>query len=221
MASTMNGKIISENWGSWRFGNVYEECHQSFRSQAWMCGRVTLAKDFSEEEKPKLRKPPQAINRKHFIGNPGAKSFAIAVDAKGKLGWKKNEISGDHIIEVLTEKVSDAYLYYLQQRKISYLFAGKSEIHFDSALRQLAKLFPIKIITLEGGGSINGSMLKARLIDEISLLILPIADATAETSTVFELVNQKKKEKFASHLQLKEVKKLKDQVLWLKYKVTK
>src|ERR1700748_754594 len=95
MASTMNGKIISENWGRWRFGNVYEECHQSFKSQAWMCGRITLAKDFSDEEKPKLRKPPQTINRKHFIGNTSAKSFAIAVDANGKLGWKKNEISGD------------------------------------------------------------------------------------------------------------------------------
>ncbi|HET7003333.1 MAG TPA: dihydrofolate reductase family protein, partial [Puia sp.] len=173
------------------------------------------------EEKPGLRKPPQAIVRKPFIGNAKAKSFAIAVDAGGKLGWKQNEISGDHIIEILTEKVSDTYLYYLQQRKISYIFAGKSDIHFGSALKQLAKLFPIKTITLEGGGSLNGSMLKARLIDEISLLILPIADATAETPTVFEWVNHKKKEKSSSHLQLTEIKKLKHQVLWLKYRVTK
>jgi len=195
MACTVNGKIISEHWGNWRakFGDVYEQCHQRFKSQAWMCGRVTLQKDFSDEEKPKLKRPPKPISREHFIGNEEAKSFAIAIDPNGKLGWKHNHIDGDHIIEVLTEKVSSSYLWYLRQRKISYLFAGKSEINFSKALELLGKLFPVKLIMLEGGGLINGSMLESDLIDELSLLLLPIADATPDTATVFELSGQPKK----------------------------
>jgi riboflavin biosynthesis pyrimidine reductase len=219
MACTVNGKIITEHWGKWlaKFGDVYEQCHEHFASQAWMCGRVTLEKDFSDEEKPKLKKPPEAISKEHFIGDKKAKSFAIAIDASGKLGWKKNEIDGDHIIEVLTEKVDSSYLYYLRQRKISYIFAGKSEINFSMALKLLGKLFPIKLILLEGGGLINGAMLKSDLIDELSLVLLPIADATPDTHTVFELPDQKEK-KSSSYFRLKEVQKLKHQVLWLKYR---
>ncbi len=219
MACTVNGKIIPEHWGEWRtiFGSLYEKCHNSFASQAWMCGRVTLEKDFSDVEQPKLKKPPVPIPKGHFIGNKDATSFAIAIDAGGKLGWKQNETGGDHLIEILTEKVSSSYLYYLRERKISYLFAGKSEINFSNALKQLGELFPITVILLEGGGLINGSMLEADLIDELSLLLLPIADASSGTPTVFELAAQEKK-KSVRHLRLKQVRKLRHQVLWLTYK---
>lgn len=223
MMSTVDGRIISENWGSEKgrqaFYNIYERCHASFDSQAWMCGRVTLEKDFTEEEKPKLAGTKERIPIKPFVGDNAAKSFAIAVDAKGKLGWKSNEISGDHIIELLTEQVSNAYLHYLQRRKISYIFAGKKEIDFTKALNQLASLFPIRTIMLEGGGHINGSLLKEGLIDELSLLIVPIADGTPDTPTTFE-VSKYLKKKPTAILHLKEVKHLDHDVLWLKYRTS-
>jgi riboflavin biosynthesis pyrimidine reductase len=36
-------------------------------------------------------------------------------------------------------------------------------------------------------GSINRSLLSAGLVDELSLLILPLADATAGTPTTFDV----------------------------------
>jgi len=60
-------------------------------------------------------------------------------------------------------------------------------------------------------------MLESDLIDELSLLLLPIADATPDTPTVFELSAQPKK-KSGRYLLLKEVQKLKHQVLWLRYR---
>lgn len=39
----------------------------------------------------------------------------------------------------------------MQQKGISYLFAGKQELDFHLALEQLAILFPIKTLMLEGG----------------------------------------------------------------------
>jgi riboflavin biosynthesis pyrimidine reductase len=219
MICSINGKIISEHWGNWqaKFGNVYETCHQSFKSQAWMCGRVTLERDFSDEKRPGLEKSKEPVDKKAYVGNKDAKSFAIAVDAGGKLGWKHNEINGDHIIEVLTEQVDDTYLHYLQRRNISYIFAGESKINFAKALLQLGSLFPIKTIMLEGGGLINGSMLTAGLIGEVSLLFLPLVDATANTATVFDQPEKNGGKKFSKYLKLKEVRKLKHQVLWITY----
>ncbi len=222
MMSTVDGKIISANWGDTErrkiFGSIYEDCHASFDSQAWMCGRVTMEKDFTKGEKPELIKPEKPMAREPFISDKNANSFAIAVDANGKLGWKSHEISGDHIIEILTEQVSDEYLYYLQRRGISYIFAGKKELDFSSALTQLAELFPIETIMLEGGGHINGSLLTEGLIDEVSLLIIPIVDGTPKTPTTFE-VSEYLRQKPATLLNLTELKQLEHDVLWLKYRI--
>src|SRR3954447_4686707 len=113
MMSTVDGRIISANWGDAEtkrtFSGLYEQCHLSFDSQAWLCGRITMEKDFTKGEQPKLVKPDQPVAKEPFIGDKNATSFAIAVDAKGKLGWQNNEISGDHVIEILTDQVSDEY----------------------------------------------------------------------------------------------------------------
>lgn len=220
MMSTVDGKIISANWGNQEliktYSGFFEKYHETFESQAWICGRVTMEKDFSGGIKPKLVKPDAPIQRAPFIGDQNATSFAVAVDAKGKLGWESNETGGDHIIEVLTEQVSDDYLYYLQQKGISYIFAGKNSIDFKSALDQLASLFPIKTLMVEGGGHLNGSLLNAGLIDELSLLLLPIVDGTPKSPTTFEISEYLSKAP-ATLLKLKEVKQLENDVLWLKY----
>jgi riboflavin biosynthesis pyrimidine reductase len=221
MGSTIDGRIIAENWGSnyEKFGAIYEECHKSFKSEAWMVGRVTMEKNFTEGRKPNLSKPEKPIERSAFVADRNASSFAIAVDPKGKLGWDKNEIDGDHIIEVLTEAVSDGYLHYLQSNRISYIFGGKDAIDFNDALEQLHQLFGIKTLMLEGGGHINGSLLNVGLIDELSLLLLPLADGTPNTPTTFEVKDVKRN--FATELKLKDVQQLENDVLWVKYVINK
>jgi len=223
MMSTVDGRIILNNWGSQEktkiFSGLYEKCHGSFKSEAWMVGRVTMEKHFAENKKPRLPKTKRPIRRDVFVGDTNAKSFAIAVDAKGKLRWKSNKIEGDHIIELVTGQVSDAYLQYLQEKRISYIVGGKKQIDFNATLKKLSQFFPIKTIMLEGGGNINGSLLNEGLIDELSLLIVPVADGTTQSPTTFDVSNQLRK-KHASPLHLLQVQKLENDVLWLRYRMS-
>src|SRR3954467_12334477 len=103
MTSTVDGRIISANWGDAEkqkmFSALYEQCHKKFNSQAWMVGRVTMEKDFTEGRQPILAVSVKPIERIPFIGDTKATSFAVAVDSKGKLGWDTNDIDGDHVIE--------------------------------------------------------------------------------------------------------------------------
>ena len=218
MGSTVDGRIVGENWGNnWEaYGKLYEECHNTFESQAWMVGRVTMEKDFTEGKQPRLEKVTNQFERKAFIGDNDASSFAIAVDPKGKLGWEANEIDGDHVIEILSESVSDAYLQYLQTMNISYVFAGKDTLNFSQALEQLNEHFKIETLMLEGGGHINGSLLSAGVIDELSLLILPLADGTTGTPTTFE-IPKGLKPNHAREMKLHAVEKLAHDVIWLRY----
>src|SRR5689334_21332789 len=74
MASTVDGRIISENWGDklQQFGGLYEDCHNSFESQAWMVGRVTMEKDFTDGKQPDVVKSGKPVPHQPFIGNPRA-----------------------------------------------------------------------------------------------------------------------------------------------------
>jgi 2,5-diamino-6-(ribosylamino)-4(3H)-pyrimidinone 5'-phosphate reductase len=156
------------------------------------------------------------LDRTDFIAEYEADSFVIAVDAHGKLGWESADIDGEHLIAVLTEQVGDEYLAYLRRLGISYIFGGADTLDFALMLDKLARLFPIKTILLEGGGHLNGSLLKAGLIDELSLLHYPIVDGAADSATVFE---QGDNPSPAVRFQLQDVQQRAHGILWLRYEV--
>jgi riboflavin biosynthesis pyrimidine reductase len=78
------------------------------------------------------------------------------------------KIARQEFLEVLTEHVSTEYLAFLQAQQVSYLFAGAQTIDLPTALAKLTEALQVKTLLLEGGGKLNGAMLQAGLIDEIS-----------------------------------------------------
>jgi len=224
MVTSVDGKILSDKWGDnpkvKALIKTFEQAHEAMAVPAWLCGRVTIEKDFTKGTKPIIKKGHQEVARTDFVGNKKATSYAIAVDPEGKLGWEKNELYGDHVITILTEQVSDGYLAHLQDIRVSYIFGGKKKIDLQIALQKIHHLFGIEKLMLEGGGGINGSFLNEGLIDELNLLILPIADGTIETTSVFEISKDVKK-KGATLMKLESVKQIKDDVVWLNYKFEK
>lgn len=220
MMTSVDGKILGEKWGSSppvkTLIDTFEKAHEQLGIGAWIVGRTTMEKDFTNFAKPVLKKGHQKVGREDFIAEYKGNNFAITIDGQAKLGWKEPTMQGDHVITILTESVPDAYLAHLQDIGVSYLFAGNKEVDLEMALRKLRKLFGIKKLMLEGGSHINGSFLNQGLIDELHQLLLPIADGTIETSTLFE-IDSKVKKKGATLLKLKNVKQIENDVLWLTY----
>jgi 2,5-diamino-6-(ribosylamino)-4(3H)-pyrimidinone 5'-phosphate reductase len=217
MMTSLDGRIIVQRWGQDVPGRQeYETTAATFESQAWMCGRVTMEKDFTKGRQPDLQPVATPLDRADFIAEYEADSFVVAVDAHGKLGWESADIDGEHLIAVLTEQVGDEYLAYLRRLGISYIFGGADTLDFALVLDKLARLFPIKTILLEGGGHINGSLLKAGLIDELSILHYPIVDGAASSATVFE---QGDNPGPAVRFQLQKVQQRSHGILWLRYEM--
>lgn len=120
------------------------------------------------------------IQREDHIADKNAAFFAVAFDRYGKLGWTTSKIVDEdpgygnaHIIEVLCEDASDAYLAYLQSIGVSYIFAGKEDLNLPLALDKLYRLFRIQKLLLEGGSVINGVFARENMIDELSLVLVP------------------------------------------------
>jgi 2,5-diamino-6-(ribosylamino)-4(3H)-pyrimidinone 5'-phosphate reductase len=218
MMSSVDGKTLTKQWGKVKGMSSYEQTGSSHKADAWMCGRITMETDFASDKPLHLKPAEKEIDRKDYIAKTKAKSFAVAVDKDGKLNWEQAAIDGDHIISVLTEHVPNDYLNHLQEIGISYIFAGDKEVDFKVALNKLRKLFGIKTLLLEGGGHLNGSLLNEGLIDELSFLHMPVADGSPNTPTLFEVGKDLQKGP-ATHLKLLEVKQLKNDIIWLRYKV--
>jgi riboflavin biosynthesis pyrimidine reductase len=225
MMTSVDGKILGETWGSSprvkSLLKTFEQTHEQLGIGAWIVGRTTMEKDFTEFAKPILKPGHHALDRQDFVaaGAPEATSFAIAVDGQAKLGWKQATMQGDQVITILTEAVPDAYLAHLQDIGVSYVFAGATDVDLPLALRKLRALFGIEKLMLEGGGHLNGSFLHAGLIDELHQLLLPLADGTAKTATLFDVEPGVKKEG-ATLLKLTSVQHLDQDVLHLTYQVT-
>lgn len=217
MMSSLDGRIIVQRWGPDVPGrDDYETTAATFEAQAWLCGRVTMEKDFTKGRQPDLQPVPEPLDRTDFVAPHAAESFVVAVDAHGKLGWEAADIDGEHLIEVLTEQVPDEYLAYLRRLGISYIFGGAQRLDFALVLDKLARLFPIQTLLLEGGGHLNGSLLKAGLIDELSLLHVPTIDGASASATVFE---QGDAPGPAPRLKLLQVQQRSHDVVWLRYEV--
>ena len=143
-------------------------------------------------------------------------SFAFAIDASGRLAWDTNDIDGDHVVAVLSERVSDDYLAGLRERGVSYLLAGARDVDLAAALAKIGERFGVRTLLLEGGGRINGGMLAAGLVDEVSLLIAPVVDGRIGTPALFD----GEADRFAPvRLALESVERRADDVLWLLYRV--
>ena len=215
MLPSLDGRIVLRDWKLPNATHEYERTAATFDADAWIIGRISM-EPYAGKARVPVRKKRERIPRKDFVAEHDAESYAIAIDPSGKLRWDRSDIDGEHVIAVLTESVSDDYLAFLQSKGISYLFGGKSRIDLSRVLRNLRARFGIAKLLLEGGGKINGSFLAAGLIDEVSVLIGPVADGSIGTPSLFDVENRRSP---ARRLKLLSMEKRADDILWLRYKV--
>ncbi|MGV3490022.1 MAG: dihydrofolate reductase family protein [Devosia sp.] len=216
MGTSIDARIVPNDWpGTEQFGEIYERLHRELKGDAWIVGRVTMA-EFAKGA-PRPTKATETYPRTTWKAPHADKGpYAIAIDQSAKLHLNIDRANGDPVISVLTEAASDHHLAELRRDGISYIFAGKTELDLSRALVILAADFGIERLLLEGGGGINGSFLSAGLIDEISVMIMPVADGTNGAPTLFDRPSSG-----GVGLSLQSVDQLEDGILHLRYAVTR
>ena len=221
MATSVDGRIVVDRWPSSAAAAVrrqYEEVHASYEAEGWMCGRVTM-EPFAGGARPETevaREYTSGTPREDFVAPGNYDSFAFAIDASGRLAWESNDIDGDHVVTILSERVSDEYLAFLRERGVSYMLAGARDVDLTLALEKIGERFGVGTLMLEGGGRINGALLRAGLIDEVSVLIAPVADGRVATPALFDVDGG---DVDPPRLALESVERRADDVLWLRYRV--
>jgi riboflavin biosynthesis pyrimidine reductase len=221
MVTSVDGRI----WGSrWRpkanvVPNLFERLHDQLGGGSWLCGRVT-AQEFAKGKGQTYPPTGQTFPRENWFAAREAKAWGIFLDAHGKAVWQRSDIGGDAILVILTEQVADAHLAGLRKDGVSYIFAGKTEIDLAAALETLNRELGIERLMLEGGGGANGALLRAGLVDELSLVITAAIDGSSGAPTVFNSGDKDLGPAPIESMTLISHEVLEGGAVWLRYRLT-
>lgn len=223
MTTSLDGKVTGnflEQENSQAGIDEYYRINREFMADAFACGRITMESSFTGGWYPDLTDYPEVKHdldlKMDFLPDDLKGFYAVAFDPKGVLGWQSNIIvdddpgyGGAQIIEVLTEQVDLRYLGYLEAMEIPYIFAGETEIDVEVALCKLKNLIGINTLLLEGGSIINGYFQRSGMIDELSLVMLPVCGDKDDKQLFCDSVME--------NYRLYDVQKLDGEALWLRY----
>src|SRR3712207_2887499 len=113
MMASVDGRIVVDGWPlSAEARKQYELVHASYDADGWICGRVTM-EPFAKRMRPDAevaREHAGGVPREDFRAPGGHDSFAFAIDPSGRLAWESNDLDGDHVVAILSQRVSDEYL---------------------------------------------------------------------------------------------------------------
>ncbi|BAB49350.1 RibD family protein [Mesorhizobium japonicum] len=159
------------------WSGLYEQIHGDLQGDGWIVGRVTMAEMSRAGAHPAAH--TGKVERPHHFARRDAGTYAVALDASGKLHFAKPDVGGDHVVVLLGRDVADSHLAELAADGVSYIVSETAEIDLAAMLDVLGRELGIRRLLLEGGAGINGSFFAAGLVDELSLLVAPALDARA------------------------------------------
>ncbi len=221
MASSIDGRILPERWtpSGAHSHDIYEDLHDRLGGGSWLVGRVTGQEFAKRDAYPD--QPEASFLRTAWLPNHAAEAYGIVLDAHGKIAWGRSDVSGDPIVVVLTKAVSDAHLAGLREDGVGYVFAGETDLDPHEVVEILNTELGIDRLLLEGGGHLNGGFLRAGLIDEISLMLVPAIDGASGAPAVFEGSGTAASERLPiDTLALMSHDVMDGGTVWLRYRVT-
>ncbi|MGJ4887522.1 RibD family protein [Bradyrhizobium sp. HKCCYLRH3099] len=218
MASSVDGRTWPSRWRPKGSGDLFEQVHDKLGGDAWLIGRVTGQEFAKGKSYPATT--TERFPREHWISRRDAKVHGVVLDGHGKICWGRSDIGGDPIVVVLTEAVSDAHLAGLRSEGVSYIFAGETRLDLPRVLDILARELGVKRLLLEGGGHVNGTFLRAGLIDELNLVLCPAIDGAKGAPMVFDSSEDESDQRAPlTAMTLESTTALEGGALWLRYKL--
>lgn len=194
--------------------NEYYDSLDSLNAPNRLSGRITGQLELSDGTF--VAKDNQPIGKQAFQKNATADGYEIVVDTHGTLLWNNEQNATRPHLIITSESAPKEYFDYLNTNHISWIATGAKKINLKRAMEILADEFDVTRLAVVGGGHINGSMLAAGLIDEISILIGAGVDGRGNQAAVFDGID---KDEHPINLKLKNVTQYDSDTVWLKYTV--
>jgi len=165
----------------------------TYRPNAFLEGSGSFAKE-GEDLLP-LAPSEYSIEELHndylpetVIHRPGHCGWFAVVDGKGRLRSGMKEFpgwDGWHTLHLVSHSAPPEYLAHLRRLDIPYLICGEQRVNLGRILEKMRTLLGVECIVSTAGSRLNGALLRAGLVDEVSLVLLPAVIGGFATPTLF------------------------------------
>ncbi|MFC1583684.1 dihydrofolate reductase family protein [Candidatus Neomarinimicrobiota bacterium] len=143
----------------------------------------------------------------------------VVPDSRGRIQnwdfWKYQPYWRD-VVVLCSQATPDTYREYLQEHAIDHITAGDDQVDLPLALEELTARYGVKLVRVDSGGTLNGVLLRAGLVDEVSLLIDPCLVGGTSSRSFFRAPDLTAAEGIVP-LKLVHCEEVKGGVVWLRY----
>lgn len=145
----------------------------------------------------------------------------VVPDSKGRVRhwhYLRKQPYWRDMVALCSKATPESYLEYLEKRHIECIITGEDHVDLRDALEELNASFGVKLVRVDSGGTLNGVLLRAGLVNEISVLIDPSLMGGTSPRSFFRAPDLDSSEDVIS-LKLTHIERLKGGYVWLRYDV--
>jgi 2,5-diamino-6-(ribosylamino)-4(3H)-pyrimidinone 5'-phosphate reductase len=121
----------------------------------------------------------------------------------------------DRMVALCSLATPSGYLDHLAAQHVDHVIAGDRHVDLAGALAALEQTYAAKRVLVDSGGTLNGALLRAGLVDEVSLLVHPHLVSGPAHASMFRTAEPAD----PVALRLVNVEQHGDGIVWLRYDV--
>lgn len=194
---------------------LYYGLADTWHADAMLSGSETMLAGFAGQEEVPASDAPKETH-------PLAVPLLVVADSRACLHcWNliRQQVFWKEVAVLVSRATPKLYLEELEGKGVPYIIAGEEKVDFVAALEELNARFGIRTLRVDSGGVLNGVLLRAGLVDEVSVLLFPTLVGGTSPKTFYVAPDvtgpeQVLRLKLLHHEQVRD-----DGTLWLKYEV--
>jgi 2,5-diamino-6-(ribosylamino)-4(3H)-pyrimidinone 5'-phosphate reductase len=154
----------------------YYALASTWKEDATLCGSGTILAAPEGRAKEKDERVPR-----RSVDPNDRRPLLVVADSRGRVRcWSMLLGAGlwRDGIALCSKRTPELHLEYLRTRGVSRLVTGGNRVDLEKALACLRVRHNIRTIRVDSGGTLNAALLRAGLVDELSLLVHPVLAGT-------------------------------------------
>jgi 2,5-diamino-6-(ribosylamino)-4(3H)-pyrimidinone 5'-phosphate reductase len=188
-----------ERWPSFAgASDALDWCRHTREPQATLEGSGSFVREGDEPvQLPPFEGDPAGLYEDYLpeaiVQRPGHRGWFVVVDGRGRVReWTKDgvafgdEWAGWHLLVLVAHRTPAAYLAYLRRAAIPYLVGGEERVDLPLVLDKLGTRLGVTRLLSTAGGRLNGALLRAGLVDEVNVELLPAVIGGFDTPSLFD-----------------------------------
>lgn len=102
-----------------------------------------------------------------------APHWFVVVDGRGRVDWTFTGDEETALLVLVCRATPVGYLKHLRELGVGYLVVGDERVDLPEAMERLGSALGARTVIADGGGGINGALLRAGLVDEVHVITFP------------------------------------------------